>query len=154
MQRTSSHKVQSRGDKAETKERKEQRWSPAKRRYVTMDVSRARRVEMSLRNNQRPQSSRERILKGCPVASLLSSAFQHLVPPSSLTQHLVLVKTAHWISRIKRTCREHSILWTSLNYLGLFTTLRYRVRTWNFANTFTIYTSQHHSNSILCPQKD
>lgn len=43
-----------------------------------MDASRAGRVEMSLRNNQRPQSSRERILKGCPVSSLLSSAFQHL----------------------------------------------------------------------------
>lgn len=80
-------------------------------------------------------------------------------PPHHLTRLLNLQSwggggTAHWISRIKWTCREHSFLRTpSLNYLGLFTTLPYRVRMWNLANTFTIYISRHHGNSILCPQK-
>lgn len=72
------------------------------------------------------QYNRERFSKNVQYPLFPTPPFSTSTPPSSLTQHLVLLKTDHWISRIKSTCREHSILGTSLNYLGLFTTLPYR----------------------------
>lgn len=78
--------------------------------------------------------------KGFSRDVLISSPtppFSTSPPPSSFTQHLVLVKMAHWISRIKRTCREHSILGTTyLSYLDMFTTLHYRVRSLKFCQHF------------------
>lgn len=97
----------------------------------------------------------KRLSRNDPYPLSPTPSFSTSTSPSSLTQHLVLVKTDPWISRIKSTCREHFILGTtSLNYLGLFTSIPYREKARHFANAFIIHTSQHHSNPILCPPKD
>lgn len=78
----------------------------------------------------------ERIFPGMSDIVSPDSTFQHLSSTLS-TQHLVLVKMAHRISRIRRTCREHSILGTAqLSYLDLFTMLLYRVRSMKFCQHF------------------